>query len=227
MNHILCRPAFALALLAAAVFANLAVAQNPAKTPDPLPVSVAKNGFPAQQAADARARWNFAKSLKGEDLSLYMFLNVSESFPTAVIRRSVALASAPDPRIGKVRFKTRDGEMNLDEYLVHSTSRAQGMIVVHKGKIAFEQYPGLRENDNHLWMSSAKTTTSHVIALLEAEGKIEVQKPVDSYVPELKGTAWQGIKVIDGLDMASGLDIEENDKSRSECSTTTGRPMRG
>ena len=45
----------------------------------------------------------------------------------------------------------------------------QGLVVVHKGKIVFEQYPGMRPDDYHVWMSTTKTVASLMLRLL-AEG---------------------------------------------------------
>jgi len=44
---------------------------------------------------------------------------------------------------------------------------------------------------------------------MEAEGKIDMQKQVVDYVPELKGTNWDGIKMIDAVNMATALQLEE------------------
>ena len=48
-----------------------------------------------------------------------------------------------------------------------------------------------------------------IFALLEAEGKVDVQKQVVDYVSELKGTNWDGITVLNALNMALGLQLEE------------------
>jgi CubicO group peptidase (beta-lactamase class C family) len=42
-------------------------------------------------------------------------------------------------------------------------------------------------------MSASKTTASLLVTMLADEGKIDLDKPVPSYVPELKGTAWDKI----------------------------------
>ena len=193
--------------------------QTADESDDLLPVSVVQNGFTPEQAADLHARYTFAEGLKAEDVTLFEFLNFGELLPVTMVPRSgnvVMLESAPDGRIGQTRFDGTQGELTLDEYLVHPASRAQGMIVVHQCDIVLEQYPGMREYDYHLWASNAKTTNSLLVAMLEADGKVDVQQPLASYVPALSGTAWDGIPVIDVLDMASGLDVEENEETRND-----------
>jgi CubicO group peptidase (beta-lactamase class C family) len=191
---------------------------SPGSEPEVLPVSIAKNGFTPAQAADFLARFSNQESLKAGDVSLFAFLNFTEVQHTATIRRSgpvAELKKAPNSGIGKIRAKTDQGDLSLDEYLANPRSRAQAMVVVHRGRIVYEQYPGMREQDNHVWMSCSKTLASHVIGLMEEEGKIDVQRPVDFYLPQFRDTAWAGTKVIDVLDMATGLDIEESADSRS------------
>ncbi len=45
--------------------------------------------------------------------------------------------------------------------------------------------------------------------MLWEDGKLDFDKPVPAYVPELKGTAWDKITMKNAMNMASGLDIEE------------------
>jgi hypothetical protein len=48
-----------------------------------------------------------------------------------------------------------------------------------------------------------------LIAILEDRGQIDIQAPVDAYIPELRGSGWEGVSVRDVLDMASGIDCDE------------------
>jgi CubicO group peptidase (beta-lactamase class C family) len=90
------------------------------------------------------------------------------------------------------------------------------MIVVHKGCIVFEEYPGMQPSDYHVWMSIAKTITSLVVRLLAEDGKIDIEQPIDAYMPTLRDTEWAGTRVIDVLDMASGMDIVETQENRED-----------
>ncbi len=77
------------------------------------------------------------------------------------------------------------------------------------GRIVFEAYPRMLPTDRHIWFSVSKTMVSTAIAILEDRGRIDVSRPIDSYLKPLAGTAWEGIPVIDILDMASGVDCPE------------------
>lgn len=45
--------------------------------------------------------------------------------------------------------------------------------------------------------------------MLADEGKIDLDKPMPTYVPELRGTHWEQATVRNVMNMSSGLDIEE------------------
>lgn len=178
-----------------------------------LPVSAAKKPFPLEFAKDARARFeNFHYQLGG-DHALYYNGHVSELLPTAISAPSekyIPLKVALNPKIGKqVTFPVKEGELTLDQYVVHPNHRVQGVMMIYKGKIVYQKYPGMNPTDVHVWMSPGKATVGLMIAQMEAEGKIDMQKEVVDYVPELKGTNWDGVKMIDAVNMSTALQLEE------------------
>ncbi len=177
-----------------------------------LPVSAAKQGFSCDFVNEARKNFNNFHYQMGGDHALYYNLRLSEFMPTAVAAPADSVKefeAALRPEVGHVRFTPKEGEMSLDEYVVHPNHRVQGVLIAHKGKIAYEAYPGMHENNHHLWMFAAKTTVGLIFAMLQAEGKVAVHKQVVDYVPELKGTNWDGITVLSALNMSLGLELEE------------------
>ena len=109
------------------------------------------------------------------------------------------------PKIGSVQAETEHfGKLSLDAFLARSDSYSQAYLVVHKGDIVYEQYPRMRREDSHLWMSSAKPTASLIIDMLISEGKIDEHKPITKYLTDFQGTDWDGITTHDVLDMATG-----------------------
>jgi hypothetical protein len=142
----------------------------------------AKVPFSLEFAQDAQKRFeNFHYQLGG-DHALYYNLNLSEVLPTAVSKPNDTyrpLEKKLDPDIGdKVSFTAKEGELTLNEYVVHPNHRVQAVVMIHKGKIVYETYPGMNPHDLHAWMSPGKTTVALVIAQLEAEGKIDMNKEV-------------------------------------------------
>jgi len=189
-------------------------------------IKVAKKGFPYNMAQTRATNFNLPDLLKGEDTMMYTFLHMSQFLPTTIIAHSspvMPLAKTPRPEVGKVKFASNLGKLSLDEYLAHPESYVQGYLVIHKGKIVYEKYPGMKETDSHVWASNGKVLTSLVIALLAQEGKIDINKTIGFYMPDFKGTVWQDIPVIDVLDMATGTDFVENDETRSDPNSAATR----
>jgi CubicO group peptidase (beta-lactamase class C family) len=87
------------------------------------------------------------------------------------------------------------------------------MLMAHKGKVVFETYPGMNPLDMHVWMSASKTTVGLLVSMLADAGKVDLEKPIPDYVPELKGTAWDKVSVKNTMNMAVALDNEETFES--------------
>ncbi|TFU05617.1 class A beta-lactamase-related serine hydrolase [Polymorphobacter arshaanensis] len=210
------------AMTLAATFAVLALgapraAAEPANTLPGGILAEARAGFTPEQARKLRQGYSPEALIAAGDVALFHFLDIGLWLETEIAARSGAVMPLEvrlDPAIGQTHVGTAGGGLPLLAYLRSEKSRAQGMIVMQGGRIIFEDYPGMRPTDNHVWMSISKTTASLVVRQLVEEGKIDVDKPIDSYIPALRGTEWRGTRVIDVLDMASGMDIVENQANR-------------
>lgn len=93
--------------------------------------------------------------------------------------------------------------------------------------IVYEQYPRMKREDNHLWMSCAKTTAGLIIDMLISEGKIDENASVTKYLTDFKGTDWEGITVGDVLDMDSGMNIEDTTETRADPNTVQNLMYQG
>lgn len=191
------------------------------------PIVAFKDGFTLEQSKKFLSERDLPKWMAGGDNSVWVNLRMSEVLPTAVIpNRQPAreLPKAINPAIGKIKAETKTlGTLTLDEFMSNPKSYAQAFIVVHKGKIVYENYAGMQPTDHHLWMSVTKTLPALVIELLINDGKIDENKTIGFYVPEFRGSAWENIKVRDVLDMTPGIDVEENDETRANPDSTVSR----
>ena len=166
-------------------------------------------GFTAEDSRRFKQEFSVASMLSINPIAVWFHNTASRGLPTAVIPRRqpvMSLQSKIIPKIGKVTATTAFGEMDLNAFLNHPKSFAQGFIVVHKGKIVFEQYPGMREADSHLTASTAKVLVGLLVERLIEEGRIDEQKTLGDYVPDFRDSVWAPIKVIDVMDMTTGLD---------------------
>lgn len=160
--------------------------------------------------ADAQAfrdAWTIDNWDDGGPLTHYVFLNMTEFWPHSVIDRQGPvreLETAAGTAVGDFVVDTAAGRMPLREYLNEPTVDA--LLVLHRGRIAFEAYPRMHPRDKHLHMSVSKPFASTLIGILDERGLVDVDRPVEEYLPELEGSGWDGVPVLDVLDMASGID---------------------
>jgi CubicO group peptidase (beta-lactamase class C family) len=182
-----------------------------------LPVTAAKEPFTKDFVRDALDSFNTFHAQMGGDHTLYYLMNFSSVLRTDLAKPNVdykPLDYALDQRIGKIKIQTESaGELTLDDYTIHPTFRHQGVLMLHKGKIVYEAYPGMSPVDFHWWASASKTITGLMTSILVEEEMIDTQKFVTAYVKELAGTAWDKVRVIDLIHHTSGLDIEETNQS--------------
>jgi hypothetical protein len=156
---------------------------------------------------------------KGGALSHWVYTHVSEVFPSAVIRRGGAIVDLPvqiRPEIGALKLKNADGsEQTLDQFV--NNRAVDGCVVVHAGKIVYEKYPTIQPDDLHIIMSVTKAVVLAALAILEDQGKVDLEKPIESFLPELKGSDWAGTRLRDLVDMRSGMEGAEtsNDAYRN------------
>ena len=81
-----------------------------------------------------------------------------------------------------------------------------GLLVIHDGRIRLERYGlGLREHDRWSTMSTIKSQTALLVGAAIRDGAIRsVDQPVTTWLPELRGTAYDGVTVENVMTMASG-----------------------
>ncbi|WP_328355139.1 beta-lactamase family protein [Mycobacterium sp. NBC_00419] len=84
------------------------------------------------------------------------------------------------------------------------------VVIVHDGRIVLENYFGPMAADTpHLLMSVTKSFVGCVTGILAADGHLDPDAPVTSYVPEVAGSGYDGATVRNLLDMRSGVQFRE------------------
>jgi len=163
---------------------------------------------------EATKNYSFPNWQSGNDQSVYYNMNLAAFFKSQVIPTPETAPSLIERDINRdlldLTFTDHEGitTPKLKEYLI-GPKQVQAMIMVHKGKIVFETYPGMNPTGYHVWMSASKTVVGLLACMLWEDGKLDFEKPISTYVPDLKGTAWDNASVKDVMNMSSGLDIEE------------------
>ncbi|HEY2102458.1 MAG TPA: serine hydrolase domain-containing protein [Chthoniobacterales bacterium] len=149
---------------------------------------------------------------KGGALSRWVYTHMPEVFPSAVIRRSGTVVDLPHEiraEIGALKLSDKnEPEQTLDQFV--NNGAVDGCIILHAGKIVYEKYPTIQPTDLHLIYSVTKAFVATTLAILEDQGKIDLEKPVENFLPELKGSDWTGIRLRDVADMRSGIEGNED-----------------
>lgn len=123
-------------------------------------------------------------------------------------------------------FQSLGDTLVTEEYLKRTNTTA--LLVIKGGEICFEQYwlTGGR-NVHWLSMSVAKSVTSALLGAARADGRFGgVSEPITQYLPDLKGSGYDGVSIKDVLQMSSGVtwneDYSDPDASVAELVRTLG-----
>src|SRR5882757_11016068 len=139
------------------------------------------------------------------------FSHAEKLQPVRVVRRgstSQTLRKRATP-FPPIHFDLQGHHFDLYDYL--ATNRVTGMLVLKNGEIAFEDYElGIGPDTRWISFSMAKSITSTLVGAALADRVISsLDDPVVRYVPELKGSAYEGVSVRQILTMSSGVRWDE------------------
>jgi CubicO group peptidase (beta-lactamase class C family) len=145
------------------------------------------------------------------EVEVATFSHAEKLQPVRVVHRGNS--SQPLPKRSKslppIHFDIRGHRFDLYDYL--ATNRVAGMLVLKNGEIAFEDYElGIGPDTHWISFSLAKSITSTLVGVALADGSISsLDDAVVRYVPELKGSAYDGVTVRQILTMSSGVRWDE------------------
>ena len=142
----------------------------------------------------------------------WVLQHTRELVPTRNIRRGAAPASAlprAERELGTMVFEDDKGQkISVDQWL--DSTYTDALVVLHKGQIVYERYMnGMKPETPHLLFSITKSFTGLLAAQLVAEGRIDREALVTTYVPELAESAWGDMKVKDVMDMTGAVRYRE------------------
>lgn len=83
---------------------------------------------------------------------------------------------------------------------------ADGIVVLHRGRVVYERYFGaLEPHLPHACHSATKSYAGTLAAAFVHEGVLDDRKAIQHYLPELRGTAWEDATLRQVMDMQTGL----------------------
>ena len=157
-------------------------------------------------------RLSWVSSLFTGEEQYQNFNRIHEIFPTS----KLSLSSKPlvfekgAPLKLPSNFIFEDKVVNVDEYLSRTDTSA--LLILKDGKIGYENY-WLTGGKNVQWlsMSVAKSFISALIGIAIDQGHIKsIDDAVTEYVPQLKNSAYDNVRIKDILQMSSGASWNED-----------------
>lgn len=162
------------------------------------------------------------KILSAADGSFFKFpalrwsvVNMRQLMPTVNVSRGLqaptVLPYQLDENIDSIRFLPWGAKSEMAWEASLWKNYTDGIIILHTGKVVYERYFGaLKEDRVHAVMSLTKSFTGTLASILVAEGLLDENKFVASYVPELKSSAFGDATVRQVMDMTTALKYSEN-----------------
>ena len=155
----------------------------------------------------------------------YGNMHLHEIYPTHLVSRGrgpitvLPRNNRIDPTdIERISFKDIAGHpTTIREHL--ETYLTNGFLVIKRGEIIYEGYwAGMEPSTRHALYSARKSLVASLVGSMLLTGEIQADGTVDSYVPELANSGYNGVTVRQALDMASGVKWSWRiDDADSEC----------
>eukprot|EP00588_Corethron_pennatum_P006446 CAMPEP_0194287732 /NCGR_PEP_ID=MMETSP0169-20130528/35377_1 /TAXON_ID=218684 /ORGANISM="Corethron pennatum, Strain L29A3" /LENGTH=408 /DNA_ID=CAMNT_0039034525 /DNA_START=137 /DNA_END=1363 /DNA_ORIENTATION=- len=90
-------------------------------------------------------------------------------------------------------------------------TNTDAFLVMHKDKIVYERYWNQTASMRHAIWSCTKSFFALTAAMLAHDGKLDPEKLVEEYIPELKDhEAFEGVTVRHIMDMSIAIDFDES-----------------
>lgn len=156
-------------------------------------------------AADNMLFWTPAQKVAG-------FRNQNKIVPVRQIKSGTDPYPLPYQRreLGQVELRLDEQVITTDDYF--RAQNVAGLLVIKDGHIVYERY-GLGNTEDSLWVSFsvAKSVTAILVGAAIQDGYIEsLDEKVTDYLPRLKGSPYEQSTVRNILQMASGVEWNED-----------------
>ena len=151
--------------------------------------------------------------------NLYNEKTIAKNFINmgSIFLESPAIKSSDEPyKFTNEPFELPDNyffegeKLSLQEGIAHF--HTDGLLILHDGKVLFEQYwNGNTKDSKHISFSVAKSYLSALVGIAFDENLINsMDDTVEKYLPEFKGTGYEGVTIKNLLQMSSGIAFNED-----------------
>ena len=140
------------------------------------------------------------------------FCRMHEIFPSVAMTASPTPFDFPDGAPLALPERYRFGGVDRSTEALLSETDTVALLVLVDGSVRLERYALTGSRTTH-WgsMSVAKSFVSAMIGIAVADGAIRsIEEPVSDYLPELRSSAFDGVRIKDVLQMSSGARWNED-----------------
>ena len=145
------------------------------------------------------------------DKAVRTYSNTDRIFPTRPIKAGAKAVPLPvsDKPLTALSFSSGGKTYDLPDYV--ALNRVVGLLILKDGKVVLEHYDfGFTPKSRWMSMSVAKSIVSTLVGAAVKDGFITgIKDPVTKYLPQLSGSAYDGVSVRDMMMMASGVKWDE------------------
>lgn len=161
-----------------------------------------------------------------EDVIVENFVQMDQLFDTKEIKGELAPFSFPkNEKPLPLNYVYNGEEISLDSFLDRTSTTA--LLVLQGDKITHESYyQGTNAEDKRISWSVAKSFLSAMFGIALEKGEIKnLDQAVTDYVPELKGSGYDGVSIKNVLQMSSGVHFNEDYQDFNSDINRFGRLM--
>ena len=140
------------------------------------------------------------------------YRNMNKLFNTRTFTRGNKVFSLPKSAKPLTTVKySPDGvtTYDIDDFIIRNN--VAGILIIKNGEIALERY-AQGNTDSSKWTSFSvgKSVTSSLIGAAIQDGKLNLNDLVTDHLPQMQGTAYDGVNVRQLLQMSSGVNWNED-----------------
>jgi len=152
--------------------------------------------------------------LYDEDKIANNFINMDKLFETSEpikpSSKAKAIRRSDQPYTLPSTFYFEEKEQNLQDALDHF--KTDGLLIIKNNEVVYEQYfNGNSPTSKHISWSVAKSFLSSLVGIAVNDGLIDdINDPITKYLPDFKGTGYDGVTIKNILQMSSGVLFNED-----------------
>jgi CubicO group peptidase (beta-lactamase class C family) len=149
----------------------------------------------------------------------WSYQHTSRIFPSATIYRGTGPVAKMDYALrdlDAITFTHPTTQARMTVAQMYAATDTDAFLVMKDGKIVTERYfNGMTPDDRHLLMSVSKSVLGVLTGVIIDQGRLDPNALVTFYIPELKGSVYDGATVRNLLDMSVGMEFDEDYSSKT------------